>query len=40
VEKNVPEVVAKMFAVVKKQKTERTFKAKDFQIIEIPPLHA
>ena len=39
VEKNVPEVVAKMFMVVKKQKSESVFKAKDFQVIEIPPLH-
>lgn len=40
VENNIPEVVAKMFNVVKKQKTVSIFKAKDFQVIEIPPVRA
>lgn len=34
-EKNVPEDVAKMFALVKKPRAPTAFKAKDFEVIEV-----
>ena len=39
IEKNAPQVVTKMFDVVKKQKTKSSFKAEDFTLIEVPPVH-